>query len=84
METICLSINTKKTPTYTKVVSLTHNLSILQKQKYITSAKLPYWIIYRNKNFDSFVDEMQFNVFSVFRDRQIVNSNLTDEKEREI
>ena len=80
VETICLSINTKKTPTYTKVVSLTHNLSILQKQKYITSAKLPYWIIYRNKNFDSFVDEMQFNVFSVFRDRQIVNSNLTDEK----
>ena len=37
--------------------------------------KLPYWIIYRNKDFDNVFNKMDFGLFDVFRDRQITNNN---------
>ena len=39
--------------------------------------KLPYWIIYRDKNFDKIFDKMEFGLFDVFRDRQLTNSNTS-------
>ena len=75
IETICFFINTQSKPLKTKVVSVSNNIVVEQKQSYITDKKLPYWIIYRDKNFDNVFNNMTFDIFTVFRDRQITNSN---------
>ena len=49
-----------------------------QAQDYIFDKKLPYWIIYRDAEFDSVCKQLDFNVFKVFRDRQITNKLLSD------
>lgn len=75
VETICLFIDTIGVPKNTKVESLTLKNSILQKQQYITDKTYPYWIIYRNHFFDEISRRLDFNKFTVFRDRQITNTN---------
>lgn len=77
VETICLFIDTLGQPKDTKVESLTLKKSIIQKQKYITDKAYPYWIIYRDDFFDSISKRLDFDKFTVFRDRQITNSNTT-------
>ena len=77
IETISIFINTLNKPSNTIVESITNNLVIHQKQKYIMEHKLPYWIIYRDKNFDKIFDKMEFGLFDVFRDRQLTNSNTS-------
>ena len=62
-------------PAKTKVVSVTHNFDLQQKQSYIFDEQLPYWIIYRNDLFDAVCLKMDFDRFTVFRDRQITNNN---------
>jgi DNA (cytosine-5)-methyltransferase 1 len=83
VETICLFIDTLGQPKDTKVESLTLKKSIIQKQKYITDKEYPYWIIYRNDFFDSISKRLDFDKFTVFRDRQITNSNTTQKKEKD-
>ena len=80
IETICLHINTKALPSITRVISITQEINVLKKQNYITDSNLPYWIIYRNKDFDLFYNDMIFNIFNVFRDRQISSANLHSKK----
>ena len=77
IETIALFINTQAKPGKTRIVSVTHNVDVLQKQSYICDGKLPYWIIYRNELFDSVCRKMKFDCFTVFRDRQITNNNTS-------
>lgn len=77
VETICLFIDTNRQPKNTKVESLTLKKSMIQKQEYITDKTYPYWIIYRNEFFDKISKRLDFNKFTVFRDRQITNSNTT-------
>lgn len=77
VETICLFIDTNGKPKNTKVESLTLKKSMVQKQEYITDKTYPYWIIYRNEFFDKISKKLDFNKFTVFRDRQITNSNTT-------
>ena len=77
VETICLFIDTNGQPKNTKVESLTLKKSMIQKQEYITDKTYPYWIIYRNEFFDRISKRLDFNKFTVFRDRQITNSNTT-------
>ena len=36
--------------------------------------KFPYWLIYRNNEFDEVADKMDFNVFRAYRDRVITKS----------
>lgn len=48
-----------------------------QPQKYIFDEKLPYWIVYRDTRFDAVCRKLDFNVFKVFRDRQITNAQLS-------
>lgn len=79
IETICININTCNKPTYTKILSITLKKEINQKQNYIIDKKLPYWIIYRNDDFDKLMRKMEFNIFDVFRDRQITNNNSSKE-----
>lgn len=60
--------------------SLTLKKTVVQKQKYITDKEYPYWIIYRNDFFDGISQRLDFDKFTVFRDRQITNSNTTQDK----
>ena len=39
---------------------------------------MPYWIIYRNEQFDNVYKKLKFNCFTVFRDREITNALLQD------
>ncbi len=40
-------------------------------KEYIFDKAFPYWLIYRDEFFDSVAEKMEFDVFGVFRDRQI-------------
>lgn len=80
IETIGIQILPNEKPKNTKVISLTKKLTINQKQKYIMDTNFPYWIIYRNENFDNVSKKLEFGVFDVFRDRQITNSHLTKQE----
>jgi DNA (cytosine-5)-methyltransferase 1 len=76
VETIAICINNDNKPSKTRVISTTLNIDVIQKQRYIFDPQLPYWIIYRNALFDDISDKLEFDVFTVFRDRQITNSML--------
>lgn len=78
IETIALFINNKAKPTKTRVISIPNKIDLIQNQKYICDDKLPYWILYRNDEFDLLSKKMSFDVFDVFRDRQITNSMLKE------
>ena len=82
VETISIQINTKSIPKYTNVYSMTRDINIKQRQHYITDEKFPYWIIYRNEFFDSIAHKIKFDVFDVFRDRQLTNSNTHSGKKK--
>ncbi len=78
VETLAIFINNLARPSNTRVASITHGKYMSQSQKYIFDEKLPYWIIYRDEQFDSVCKKLDFNVFKVFRDRQITNNLLSD------
>lgn len=82
VETICMFIDTKGQPKDTVVESLPLKQSVIQKQRYITDKKYPYWIIYRNEFFDSISQRLDFDKFKVFRDRQITNSNTLQQEDK--
>lgn len=76
VETINLAIKTfGNRSNNTRVKSLTKNLIYNQRKDYIFNKELPYWVIYRNKQFDKVFEKMEFGIFDVFRDRQITTSN---------
>lgn len=76
IETIAIFINNNAKPNRTKVFSYPKQIEMIQKQKYIFDNSLPYWIIYRNPQFDEELKNLNFDVFTVFRDRQITNKYL--------
>jgi DNA (cytosine-5)-methyltransferase 1 len=79
IETICLIVYPKQKPDETTVYNMKYNKIYHQKQSYITDKKYPYFIIYRDADFDRVADKLDFNVFTVFRDRQITKQNSTKE-----
>lgn len=82
VETVCIIMDTSTKGNKTKIKSLPLNKEIMQKQKYITDNKYPYWIIYRNDNFDRVAENMEFNIFTVFRDRQITNKCMKSKRNK--
>ena len=42
-----------------------------KQKKYLFSNRFPYWLIYRNEEFDQILEKMKFDIFNSFRDRQI-------------
>lgn len=78
VETLAIFINNLSRPSYTQIGSITRGKYMRQAQRYIFDKKLPYWIIYRDSQFDSVCKKLDFNVFKVFRDRQITTSKLSD------
>ena len=74
IETMCMVIYPKLKPRETTVYSMKFNRKSVREQSYLTDDKFPYFIIYRDEQFDVVADKLQFDVFSVFRDRQITKS----------
>jgi DNA (cytosine-5)-methyltransferase 1 len=79
IETICFILNTKQKPSNTRIESYITNDIHTQEQKYITDKTFPYWLIYRNSEFDIVANRLQFNLFKVYRDRSITK-NITKNK----
>lgn len=77
IETIAVLINPIRKPNSTMVISKTDNEFRLLPQSYICDRNFPYWLIYRNSDFDDTCEKLIFDVFDVFRDRQITNSMIT-------
>lgn len=75
VETINLMVYTRLKRQNTIVKSITDSTIFKQKLSYISDEKLPYWVIYRNEFFDNIFENMEFNIFDVFRDRQITTKN---------
>ena len=74
VETMCLVVCPKQKPSKTTIYNLKYNRKTTQSQKYITDKKFPYFIIYRDEQFDVVADKLDFGKFTVFRDRQITKS----------
>ncbi|GHV72958.1 DNA methyltransferase [Spirochaetia bacterium] len=77
IETMCLIVYPKKKPKDTSVYSMKYNRKHVQNQGYITSEQYPCFLIYRDKQFDVVAEKLNFDMFSVFRDRQITKSITT-------
>lgn len=76
VETIALIVEPNKRPTDTSVYSMLTKEEELKPQSYITDNAYPYWLLYRDAFFDKVASSLQFDCFSVFRDRQMTNGLL--------
>ena len=81
IETICLVVQPKRKPADTFIHNMKYNFRIRQPQSYITDDEFPYFIIYRDTAFDEVAGKLEFDIFNVFRDRQITKKNSTQNKE---
>lgn len=75
IETISFVINQKERRGKTKVESYITRSFLTKEQRYITDSSYPYWLIYRNAEFDAVASKMEFGVFRAFRDRTLTKSN---------
>lgn len=80
IETMCLIVYPKMKPKKTTVYSMKYNCKSVREQSYLTDERFPYFIIYRDEQFDMVADKLQFDVFSVFRDRQITKTLTSREQ----
>jgi DNA (cytosine-5)-methyltransferase 1 len=78
IETISFIINTKKKPNITEIESYITNKIEVHQQSYLTDLQFPYWLIYRNNEFDSVANRLQFNIFKAYRDRSITKAVTKD------
>ena len=81
IETICLAVSPRQRANDTFIHNMKYNFRIWQKQEYITDDTYPYYLIYRDDAFDAVAKKLHFDVFTVFRDRQITKKNSTMVKE---
>ena len=78
IETICFILNTKAKPSTTIIESyITDNVQ-KREQSHITDDSFPYWLIYRNENFDEVAQKLEFNLFKSYRDRVITKAVTKD------
>ena len=80
IETMCLIVYPKMKPKETIVYSMKFNRKSVREQSYLTDKRFPYFIIYRDEEFDVVADKLLFDVFSVFRDRQITKAITSQEQ----
>lgn len=74
IETISFTINTQRKPKDTIVYSYINNSVRQLPQNYITDATFPYWLLYRDEDFDKIAKSMKFGIFKAYRDRVITKS----------
>jgi len=77
IETIAFTINQRVKRDKTKVESYITNDIKIHSQDYITDKTYPYWLIYRNDDFDNVARKMLFGVFRAFRDRTLTKANTS-------
>ena len=65
IETMNIVIYPKQKPSVTYIYNMKYNRFLDQKQNYITDKLLPYFVIYRDENFDNVAEKLEFNVFDV-------------------
>ena len=75
IETIAFTVNRRVKKDKTKVESYITNSVEIHDQDYITDPAFPYWLIYRNKDFDKTASKMNFGIFRAFRDRTLTKAN---------
>ncbi len=75
IETIAFVINKRENRHLTKVESYITNSVESKNQEYISSSDYPYWLIYRNEDFDTVAEKLKFGIFKAFRDRVLTKSN---------
>jgi len=73
IETISFLVDTLNKKPNEKIIveSFIDNSYLLKPKDYAFDKKFPYWLIYRNQEFDEVVKKMKLDIFQVFRDRQI-------------
>ncbi len=74
IETISFIIDTTSKVTNTRIESYITNTIRNVPQSYITDGNYPYWLIYRDEQFDSTASKMEFGIFKAYRDRVITKS----------
>lgn len=74
IETVSFTINTKKKAGDTVIYSYINNSIRKICQSYITDSAFPYWLLYRDKDFDKVANFMEFGIFKSYRDRVITKS----------
>lgn len=76
VETVCIICSATTDAKNTIIFNMIDSEELTQNQSYITDEFYPYWLLYRNAFFDSVSKKMDFNCFTVFRDRQITTNRL--------
>ena len=79
IETIAFTLNQRVKRNQTKVESYITNSVEIKSQDYITDQSFPYWLIYRNNDFDEAANKMIFGIFKSFRDRTLTKSNTAQQ-----
>ena len=79
IETIAFTINQRVKRNLTKVESYITNSVEVKPQEYITDPSFPYWLIYRNNDFDEAANKMTFGIFKSFRDRTLTKSKTAQQ-----
>lgn len=80
IETIAISIEHNNKSEFIKVFSINKNLILQQNKNYIFSKDIPYWIIYRDKNFDDLYFKMEKDIFNIKKNYELSNSVMETEK----
>lgn len=78
IETINFLLRTDKMPSQTIIESYITETIRVNEQSYITDRSFPYWLIYRNEDFDVVADKMRFGIFKAYRDRAITKAVTKD------
>lgn len=78
IETVSFVLDTRKKPRDTVVESYITRRVTVHRQSYITDTAYPYWLIYRNQDFDRIAGCMRFNIFRAYRDRAITKKYTKD------
>lgn len=71
IETIAFVAITNQEADATIIESYITNDITKHKQEYITDAFFPYWLLYRDDEFDAVASKLDLGLFSAFRDRSI-------------
>lgn len=74
IETVSFLIDTTKKPDTTVITSYINNSIRKVEQSYITDKSFPYWLLYRDKEFDSVSEHLILGIFKSYRDRVITKS----------
>lgn len=75
IETVCVIISTKEKSDKVRVESSINNSVRIISKSYIADKKFPYWLLYRDSDFDKIADSMDFNIFKAYRDRSITKKD---------